>query len=215
MSSLPGVSCVDDKPTGRGKLPNDHGVRWKLNGKLDRCACTVATGARPTLMHAIEGALAKLAQTLWIRPCATLQPTRPRSLPGWQSGARNTRSQRPSRHRWQMRRCSSTAQQQRVSRRPMRCYSSCSPVRQPVVRQLPCCRRLSCSVRSTAPLSAESRRREDDAVVHDAEPRPDRAGHFWLAQAPNVLEVREIEKRCPRGRDVRSWRLLGADRQVL
>ena len=64
MSSLPGVSCVDDKPTGRGKLPNDHGVRWKLNGKLDRCACTVATGARPTLMHAIEGALAKLRETL-------------------------------------------------------------------------------------------------------------------------------------------------------
>jgi len=64
MSSLPGVSCVDDKPTGRGKLPNDHGVRWKLNGKLDRCACTVATGARPTLMHAIEGALAKLREAL-------------------------------------------------------------------------------------------------------------------------------------------------------
>ena len=56
MSSLPGVSCVDDKSTGKGKLANDHGVRWKLNGKLDRCACTVATGARPTLMHAIEGA---------------------------------------------------------------------------------------------------------------------------------------------------------------
>ena len=96
MSSLPGVSCVDDKPTGRGKLPNDHGVRWKLNGKLDRCACTVATGARPTLMHAIEGALAncarRLAQTLWIRPCATLQPTRP-SSPGWQSGRiRHSRS---------------------------------------------------------------------------------------------------------------------------
>lgn len=64
MSSLPGVSCVDDKPTGREKLPNDHGVRWKLNGKLDRCACTVATGARPTLMHAIEGALAKLREAL-------------------------------------------------------------------------------------------------------------------------------------------------------
>ena len=64
MSSLPGVSCVDDKPTRQGKVANDHGVRWKLNGKLDRCACTVATGARPTLMHAIEGALAKLREVL-------------------------------------------------------------------------------------------------------------------------------------------------------
>ena len=42
MRSLPGVTCVSVKPVNDGKKPNDHGVRWKLNGKLERCACTKA-----------------------------------------------------------------------------------------------------------------------------------------------------------------------------
>lgn len=64
METLPGVSDVTTKPIGKGNKANDHGVRWKLHGKGDRCACTVPHGSRPTLMHAIEGALAKLRGSL-------------------------------------------------------------------------------------------------------------------------------------------------------
>jgi len=64
MSNLPGVTGVSTTVVGNGNHPNDHGVRWKLNGKPERCACTIATGTRPTLLHAIEGALDKLRKKL-------------------------------------------------------------------------------------------------------------------------------------------------------
>ena len=64
MASLPDVTSVSTKPINDGKKANDHGVRWKLNGRVDRVACTSADGPRPTLMHAIEAALEKLRGSL-------------------------------------------------------------------------------------------------------------------------------------------------------
>jgi hypothetical protein len=64
MASLPNVTSVSTKPSNDGKKANDHGVRWKLNGRVDRVACTSADGPRPTLMHAIEAALEKLRGSL-------------------------------------------------------------------------------------------------------------------------------------------------------
>ena len=64
MKSLPGVTCVSVKPVNDGKKPNDHGVRWKLNGKGERSACTNKDGAKPTLLHAIQAALAKLSTAI-------------------------------------------------------------------------------------------------------------------------------------------------------
>lgn len=64
MATLPGVTCVSRKPIGDGSKPNNHGVRWKLNGSSHREACSKADGDKPTLMHAIEAALDKLRGSL-------------------------------------------------------------------------------------------------------------------------------------------------------
>ena len=64
LRMLPGVTCVSTNPVGAGNKPNDHGVRWKLHGKLMREPCTNADGDKPTLDHAIEAALGRLRATL-------------------------------------------------------------------------------------------------------------------------------------------------------
>ena len=64
LKSLPGVTAVTTTPLGRGLKPNDHGVKWTLNGVKAREACTKADGAKPTLAHAVQAALDKLRATL-------------------------------------------------------------------------------------------------------------------------------------------------------
>ena len=51
MRNLPGVTGVSTAVIGNGTKANDHGVKWRLEGKGDRCPCTIATGTRPTLLQ--------------------------------------------------------------------------------------------------------------------------------------------------------------------
>ena len=51
MRNLPGVTGVSTAVIGNGTKANDHGVKWRLEGKGNRCPCTIATGTRPTLLQ--------------------------------------------------------------------------------------------------------------------------------------------------------------------